>query len=369
MISVAYLITHPSYTADGVTLKVQDQVEAWRALGLNVTVFFITRIRAKDGIPPDARVYLRTERQYSHVQVERDLGSLNPDLVYMRYCYPQIGTFRVVQKYPTVIELNGDLLSTMKMRSRSGWRDLLLYWYVRFTCGPMFRRADAFACVTHEVAHLPYVRKYRKPIAVSPNSICLDNYSITERDAAGRPRIAFIAKVSAWHGIDKLVHLARLLESRVDFDVIGATRPPSDNIPQNIMWHGWRSLDEAGDLLARADVGIDGLALYRKNMQEACPLKIRFYVAHGLPIILSCKETAFVGHQLPWWVYQVSNDPENVEKHASGILEFSMRMRGHRVQHSESRQFFDTGVVEKARCDFFRELVSTWTANNCNPNI
>lgn len=45
--------------------------------------------------------------------------------------------------------------------------------------------------------------------------------------------------------------------------------------------------------MRNCQVCIGTLALHRKNMTEASPLKTREYLAHGFPVIIGYKDTAF----------------------------------------------------------------------------
>jgi glycosyltransferase involved in cell wall biosynthesis len=58
---------------------------------------------------------------------------------------------------------------------------------------------------------------------------------------------------------------------------------------ERFIFHGMRDRDYCQRIFAQCDIGIGTLALERKGMKEACPLKVREYLASGLPV--------YAGHQ------------------------------------------------------------------------
>ena len=61
------------------------------------------------------------------------------------------------------------------------------------------------------------------------------------------------------------------------------------------------------DIFKTAVAGIGSAGLYEKQMNEACAIKVREYLAAGLPVIIPYKDTAFVDNNLPEWVLELPN--------------------------------------------------------------
>lgn len=358
---IAYVVTHPAYQVDGVTRKIRYQVDAWRKAGCEAEVFFITD--KEEGDPPfSARVYNRKAnggRAEAYRRVVSELRDYRPDLIYLRWQYHRSEVTNLGKEFPVVVELNGDILKTAKLIAPTSLKRRLIYYHTLLTYPILFRQAAGFVAVTSEVANLPYVRKWKRPVHVTPNAVRLADFQVAPPTSAGQlPRIAFIGQVAAWHGVDKIVALAHRTQGQLEIDLIGASASELPECPPNLICHGYLKPEDYLPVLAGCDVGLDGLALHRKGMQEACPLKIREYIACGLPLILSCRETAFTDRGLPDWVLQISNEPDNIERFSEEIVEFVQAMKGKRISHHHSAPYFDIEVLEERKLAFFKQCLS-----------
>ena len=228
--------------------------------------------------------------------------------------------------------------------------------YNRLTRGLLLRRARALVFVTSELSRKPSFAGFRGVHRVITNGIELAAYPSLPAIEGPAPRLAFVGTAGQpWHGLDKLVELAyRRPEWR--FDIIGmdsdawATQAP----PANVAWHG--ALDRAGviDVLATADVGVGTLALHRKSMNEACPLKVREYLAVGLPILYGYSDPD--ADDLGSHVLRIENTETNVIDALDAIDAFVTRSRGVRVPRSAVGHL-DVSVKEGQRLALFNELV------------
>jgi hypothetical protein len=160
-----------------------------------------------------------------------------------------------------------------------------------------------------------------------------------------------------WHGTDKIIRLARAMPE-ADFDIAGYL--PEDlgvELPPNVRVRGILSQAEYEPLLASADVGIGALALHRKRMGEASPLKVREYLAHGLPVIVGCEDTEF-GPEEPWFLLRLPNYERNVETSVGEIRDFLAAVRGRRVRRDEIAQRIGADVKERLRLEFMAGLLN-----------
>src|SRR5690606_3952676 len=126
-------------------------------------------------------------------------------------------------------------------------------------------------------------------------------------------------------------------------------------LPSNVTAHGQLAYANYRAALAFADVAIGTLALHRKGMGEACPLKIREYLAHGLPTITAYSDTDFMEPRP--FILQLPNEERNVRDNLPSIDRFVSAWRGHRVPR-EAVQHLDIQHKERSRIDFLTEVVS-----------
>jgi hypothetical protein len=137
--------------------------------------------------------------------------------------------------------------------------------------------------------------------------------------APSRPTLVFVGTdAKPWHGIDKVAVLAEALPE-LDFVVIGAAieRRP------NVRSYARLPQAEADALMRGCTAGIASLALHRKQMDEASPLKSRNYLALGLPIIQAYEDTDLSAGER--CVLGIPNREDNVRTHAAEIREFVLR--------------------------------------------
>jgi glycosyltransferase involved in cell wall biosynthesis len=159
-----------------------------------------------------------------------------------------------------------------------------------------------------------------------------------------------------WHGVDKLFILAVLCQD-MHFIVIGYG--PDDcpnNPPANLELLGFMTQGEIHKALMRADAAFGTLALHRKNMEEACPLKVREALAYGLPIIYAYKDTDLddLDSEL---LLRLPNTENNVIDNVDAIREFAYQMRGRRVDRGLISSRIDQRIKEIQRLEFFEEVI------------
>lgn len=167
-------------------------------------------------------------------------------------------------------------------------------------------------------------------------------------------RFVFLGSAGqSWHGVDHIAELAAA-KPHWRFDIVGVERGElALPIPPNMTFHG-RLLQRAYQpLLDRADIAIGTLALYRKGMEEASPLKVREYLANGLPVITAYRETDFP-EPVPF-VLQLPNRPGNVLENLPAIERFARSWKGRRVE-PDGIGHLDTAVKEAARVGYMERI-------------
>lgn len=62
---------------------------------------------------------------------------------------------------------------------------------------------------------------------------------------------------------------------------------------EHVVFHGKKSGTELASFLNRADIGLDAFAAYRQGITISSSLKVREYLAYGLPVVSGCREDVF----------------------------------------------------------------------------
>jgi Icc-related predicted phosphoesterase len=95
-------------------------------------------------------------------------------------------------------------------------------------------------------------------------------------------------------------------------------------------------------------------------MKEACTLKVRQYLAHGIPVLAAYRDTD-IDDSMPFFL-RIGNFEGNVEKSLKDIkkfIEFGFQNKEMRSSAREfSEQVLSNESKEMKRLQFFEELLS-----------
>lgn len=151
------------------------------------------------------------------------------------------------------------------------------------------RRATGIISVTDEIASYEAERAKRiksEPI-IYPNGIFYSQPPAKDRRGK-RPELMFVASgYSSWHGLDLLFSSIRQSSQEFVLHVVGTVSPDlaaSAKGDHRIRLHGQLDLPAITEIAAQCHVGLSSFALFRKNMTQACTLKVREYLMLGLPV-------------------------------------------------------------------------------------
>jgi glycosyltransferase involved in cell wall biosynthesis len=355
---VSYNLMH-SIVNGGVGLKIRSAVRAWNETGhtahwftttsAEVTGEEVTAFQFGEGMRGLMREFDRS-RQLAHL-IEA-VAAYQPDVIYLRsgiYTYPLQRLFRIA---PVVMELN--TIDVVEYRMHGRFRNLVH----RLTRNYVYGHAAAFVAVSYEIGGHPSNTKFGKPILVLANGIDLRRYEPLPAPNNAKPRLTYIGVPhNLWHGLDKLFWLAENCPD-LEFDLIGSG---SENfseqfIPPNVQLHGFVDRSVYQEILAKADVGIGSLALHRIDINEGSPLKVREYLAYGLPIFLAYQDTDLIGTEFEF-VLQIDNTEDNLRSNVAKIRQFAFDMQGKRVERQLIAPLIDTKYKEQQRLDFMKQFV------------
>lgn len=166
--------------------------------------------------------------------------------------------------------------------------------------------------VTNEIASLENKKvNYKKKVCILSNGIDVDNIPFTKfKYFDGRQlRIIFVASYFyPWHGLDFILDSLRAYKGKIKIhlDIVGtvskrdkSTIQTLQNTSANITVkvHDEKYGTELDELFEKANIALSSLALYRKKMKEASPLKTREYVARGIPFVYRYLDTDLTGRE------------------------------------------------------------------------
>jgi glycosyltransferase involved in cell wall biosynthesis len=358
---IAYVSLHwPRTRNSGVGKKIQSQVAAWSEMGHQARLFMHTAkyVPQSELIEADYFFYdmagkLITEinRIIAMTRMILAIRDFHPDVIYLRYGIYVYPVHKLVFLAPVVEEINTDDLKQHNELGR------LYSLYNRVTRGFLLRSVNGLVTMTRELAVGPAFAHYNKPTRVIANGIDLNNIRPLPPPQNEVPHLIFIATPGYyWHGVDKLAALARNFSDLI-VEVVGYDRIAGwVDLPENLRLLGYLEGVEYYKALARADVAIGTVALHRKGMEEACPLKTRECLAYGIPMVIPYIDSDLNDLDCEF-LLKIPNKEDNIFTHGESIRDFAYQMRGQRADHSLLGSI-DQRYKESKRLEFFTELIT-----------
>uniref|UniRef100_A0A7C3RJJ6 Glycosyltransferase subfamily 4-like N-terminal domain-containing protein n=1 Tax=Dictyoglomus thermophilum TaxID=14 RepID=A0A7C3RJJ6_DICTH len=348
---IAYILNHDISKNDGVTKKVFEQVTEWEKLGHKVEIFAITSKRGNNLL--SLHVYDKNAlfRIAFNKNLWRDINNYNPDIIYMRYDLLSRTILKLLGKYKFVVEINTDDIneSLLLFKTYKSLKTFLRYIINYISRDIIFRNVYGIITVTEELSKM-YI-KYAKPTICVPNGINLEKYNIIktvrEDDKIG---LFFIGSPNQpWQGVDIVEKIAKRLPDYY-FHIVG----PEGKNTKNLFYYGFLQREDYLRILNKSHICIGTLALYRKRMKEACPLKVREYLAYGYPVIIGYDDIAFLNQAIPDYILKI--DPMNIELEIERIKNFILKNKNRVVTHEEIYSKISTKVLEEKRISFLERI-------------
>lgn len=344
--TVAFILPSAFNEASGVWQKVLLQAQTLRDLGERALIFSFS---GKTGATPVDHIHFPLEpRTGKEKQIARLISRVlesGVDVAYLRRELWHPSYRKLMRSIPTVAEIN-----TLESEEFKLTMSLPRRIYACLTRAAWRRYPAGFVSMTRELAtNLPS----GKPLAIIPNGITRQP---SRENHSARPELFFSGTGGyAWHGLDKYISMAALFP-QWSFHLAGELPPSlaSSNLPANLKSYGALPVAEADALLARANIGVGTLALHRKKMEEACPLKVRSYLSGGLPSIIAYHDTDF-SSGFPF-ICQLPNTEDNITPQREKIRTFVEANYSKPVPW-ESVRFASETEKAAARRDFFASVV------------
>lgn len=356
---IAYIADWNMTSMNGVIIKILSQTSHWIKLGCEVKLFIMSEGSYNDIVSEAKKQYIHIELVGTAYKLHAKFGKIlalnklynavdefKPDVVYYREASYTPGILRVLQiGQVNIIEINS--LSDYYIRDVGIINKLYNY----ITSNLIISKCNGLICVTEEIKKI--YSKRGKLVDVIANGYDID-YSVIKNVSPVNERTQIAMVVSEdvpWHGVDKLIKLSLLLPE-CDFHVYGINN--KNNIV-NLFFYGPVSKSRLSMEYLKLDIGIGTLALHRKKMTEACPLKVREYVAYGIPVIASYKDTDLAGQE---FFLELPNTEEGLFENIDKIRSFIELWKGRRIPKEKINMLIDNRVKEMNRLAFFSRVLS-----------
>lgn len=369
---IAYLLAEDLSRHPGLKHKIDGQISRWVEAGHEVykVLHFSGMVVAPDGqvrsMEPalsapvqrggKARQMMRLSRQYAFAASA--LEWIRPDITYSRYLFPAWGVGNIARHGGRLVfEINSDDAAEYSARN------FLTGVLNKIFRSKVLRMAKGLVFVTRELAHSPAFSAFAQARMVIANGVECVRFPFVKDPGNTSPQLGFIGSPGQpWHGLDKLLTLAELIPE-CTIHVIGPSeqecRSLSGRLPNNVVTHGYLNAVDAQQVISVMDVGISTLALHRKGMNEACPLKVRQYLAQGLPVLAASEDTDILTDQC--FYLRLPNCEDNIRPHAQRIIDFVHGAFGNVAMREKAREFAMSRMAvdgkEAERVHFFQSVL------------
>ena len=347
---IAYAFVVYGAASSGVFKKICDQVAFWRSSGYSVQLFIITD---KNSVK-----YWREIDQSAEILI--DSGSLskainrwkliklalksNPQLLYLRDSFP----IRIPKTdLPIIIEVQTLVGRELKLRSKTRYLFFSIY-KKRY-----YKKIDGVVYVTNELMQINEfkIKDHVPRISIS-NGINLQEFQTLPKQQNQVPALFFMGHPNQpWHGVSELVEFARVNQN-IEVHIVGESVQIS--LP-NLYSYGRVTRKDIFSIASKCTAGVGSLNLSKIELNEASPLKVREYLALGLPVILRYQDPDL--KSTDGFVLQLPSDERTLLHFSIEIQEFLDSWKGKRVSH-EFIKSLDVSVKEKARLKYFQEVLS-----------
>jgi len=181
-------------------------------------------------------------------------------------------------------------LEGYELLSNSSIKAKIKYSIERLYGDLSIKNAHGIIGVTDEIFSYENKRtnnKFKNKITY-PNGIFYNGIELLDSRDLVVPEILFIASdFVPWHGLDLILNELKNTNEEFILNIVGKvyqadiSKAKKDN---RVILHGLLNKDEMTEIIERSWIGLSSFALERKNMKEACTLKVREYLNGGLPV-------------------------------------------------------------------------------------
>ena len=385
-------VVHVDFTVDqSVDRKLERMAEAAEQLGLplDFIVFSTTGTPQENGNFRICRLRgswlgrkwaAKIQWPFRLFWASRELGRGAYCAIILRYPKMPLGwrTFLRRVGAPVITEHHTDEVA--EIRSHGGWVRRVAAVVEGHLRAGFLRRVSGVIGVTPEITRRVRAEAPRATAITITNGVDVEGVPPTgfvPFDGAVLRMAAVASEFVSWQGLDRLlngmlnyrgpVSMTLVLAGSVPAALAGLIQRCTERPGITIQCPGLVFGPELDTLLARANLAIASLGLFRKQMNQACPLKVREYTARGIPFVYGYEDP-----DIPEdceFAMRVSNDERPVDLPA--VIRFAARTAGETDLSGRMRAFagrhMDWGGKVRILHDVARRAFSQEGGRTHNP--
>ncbi len=349
---IVYIISWKFSDSDGVTRKTIQQLTEW-SKNFEILLIWLENSGSNNRIISELNfktVFSNVKfNPLGYVKILIEIIKFKPNYIYSRYPFFHPFIYLVHFFFNSIFEIN--TLEKMEMKINKNVRKSLIFnliFHIVFLFRRFFlKKAKAIFFVTRELmSHRDY--ENFSPRFFVPNSLHSSHFvNIDCLNNSSNINLLFIGTQGhPWHGIDKIMLIAKNTPKFI-YHIVGTTGEDTNNVK----FYGILNKLEISKLMSAIDICIGSLSLNVLGLTEACPLKVREYIASGFPIVLGYNDSAFL-EKVPSWVYHLDINNIDIDQ----FITFCYNNKGVRISENEKLQYISLENIEYQRIKILRSL-------------
>ncbi len=347
------------YLYVGIENKLIEQANAANKLNLDIDYIILNRkkecrlnnILYKKLIYPKKSITRKImQRFFKFTIINNTIDLSNYDVIVFRYPLPVAYDWeKFTDKYPSKIITEHHAIAIHETISKISIRNFFSFAQEFINSKKFKKNLIGLIGVTDEITKHESKRNIGINVKTISNGIDVSNVTYTKFIPFKNKNLTMTivaSEYAPWHGLDKL--LKSLLEFETNLNItiniigeyisvedrllIKKVNDLKNNVNANVL--GIKRGKELDDIFSNSTLAIGSLAIYRQKLTEACALKIREYLARGIPFVYSAEDSD-IPHNVDF-ALQIPNKPIPLD--FNQIVEFASNISSQRNISSQMRQ-------------------------------
>lgn len=223
--------------------------------------------------------------------------------------------------------------------------------------GSWIRCFHAITAVTPEILEYQIKRsRFQGKQAYYPNTISVDAYHVSDgpiySDSDGAIKLGMVfSKNYQWSGINKIIDaLNKASKHNIELHIAGMcdiSLKRDIKHSDSVVYHGVLPIEKLDCFYQKIHLGIGSFSLQKAGgISQATPLKIREFLAHGIPVVYPYDDPA-LPNDFPFKLQIPVFDIDKIVK-----FFFSIRGISRETVHTTARPYIDSGPMLKHLYEF-----------------
>ncbi|MGL1934854.1 MAG: UDP-N-acetylglucosamine 2-epimerase (non-hydrolyzing) [Fibrobacterales bacterium] len=291
--------------------------------------------------------------------LDRLLQVAQPDVIYFRYQGREMAT----AEFTTLVKKHGNFVFESQTKKD---KELILQNYLNHAAAEKIFGPQILHHALGIVGVSNCIMKYdlqRGDIAHSQGHLMGNGINVSEFPVRSnllklnreKIKLVFVGALASWHGLDRLIAGWARFPGRNAFELIVAGDGQLlDGIKQmvrqaglsnQVTFTGWVGAQQIETFINESDIAIGSLALHRIDLDDGSTLKVREYMARGIPFVLGYQDVD-VSVDLPYVLQVVAtDDPIDF----SEVVRFAEKLRTEKNVTANMRQYAENNMDWKPK--------------------